>query len=65
MVLSTGAMNFSIKGSIVHSLSFFCFPCYSPKMCIDFWMIMKGNISMEMTKRMKRRESLDLELGGN
>jgi len=26
---------------------------------------MRGSISMEMAKRMKRRESLDLELGGN
>jgi hypothetical protein len=58
--------NFGIKGSIVHLVLPFSFHyCYATKIYIDILVKTRGNISKEMAKRVKRKESLDSELGGN
>jgi hypothetical protein len=58
--------NFNIKGGIVHSVLPLSFHyCYVAKICIDFFVKMKGNINKEMVRIMKRKESLDLESRSN
>jgi len=39
--------------------------CYVVKFYTNFLVKMKGNINKDMAKRMKRKESLDLELGSS
>jgi hypothetical protein len=57
---------FSIKGGIIHSISSLSFAhYYSTIILINFCITMRGNISKEMAKRMKRMENFNSKLGGN
>ncbi len=60
-------LNFGIKEAIGHSISPFFFQYhYATRFFTNFLLVkMKGNISKEMTKKMKRRKSLKFELGNN
>jgi len=59
--------NFSIKEGNVHLVfPLFCQYCYVVKKIIKFFLVKtRGNISKEMVEKIKRRESLEFELGGN
>jgi hypothetical protein len=58
--------NFGIKGRNVHLIILLSFHYYyATKIYIDFFVQTRGKISNEMVKKMKRKEILDSELGGN
>jgi hypothetical protein len=58
--------NFGIKENTVHLVLFLTFHyCYATKIYTNILVKTRGNINKEMAKRMKRKESLDSEFGGN
>ncbi len=67
MICTTGTgfrySNFGIKKGTIHSISPFNFQYrYTTRIFTNFLLVrMKGNISKEMAKKMKRRESLESE----